>query len=116
MSGFDAARLDGAIHGKVRLAIMAYLSGAQSASFNMLKAAIGASDGNLSIHLRKLEEAGHVVIEKGYEGRKPTTTVILSEQGREAWIGYLNQLRQLLADQQVQQQAMDDGLLAPKSA
>lgn len=99
MSGFDAARLDDAIHGKVRLAIMAYLSGAQSASFTTLKAAIGASDGNLSIHLRKLEEAGHVVIEKGYEGRKPLTTVVLTGTGRAAWIGYLDELRRLVAQQ-----------------
>lgn len=100
MSGFDAARLDDAIHGKVRLSIMAYLSGAQTVGFTTLKAAIGASDGNLSIHLRKLEEAGHVVIEKGYEGRKPLTTIMLTEAGRQAWIAYLDELRRLLATAQ----------------
>jgi DNA-binding HxlR family transcriptional regulator len=99
MDGFDAASLDEAIHGKIRLAIMAYLSGAGSASFPALKAAVGASDGNLSVHLRKLEEAGHVVIEKAFEGKKPVTTVLLTESGRTAWIVYLDHLRQLLATQ-----------------
>lgn len=99
MSGFDAGRLDEAIHGKVRLAIMAYLSGAQSVTFPVLRAAIGASDGNLSVHLRRLEEAGHVVLEKAFDGRKPSTTIVLTGRGREAWIAYLDQLRQLLASQ-----------------
>ena len=97
MDGFDAASLDEAIHGKVRLAIMAYLSGAGSAAFAALKAATGTTDGNLSVHLRKLEDAGHVEIDKAFEGRKPVTTVHLTAGGREAWIAYLDQLRQLLA-------------------
>jgi DNA-binding transcriptional ArsR family regulator len=97
MSGFDAGQLDDVIHGKVRLAIMAFLSGAGAASFSALKSATGTSDGNLSIHLRKLEDAGHVCIEKGFDGRKPLTIVRLSDGGRQAWIAYLDQLRQLLA-------------------
>ena len=96
MDGFDAGRLDDAIHGKIRLAIMAYLSGAGSASFPILKAAIGASDGNLSVHLRKLEEAGHVTSTKAFDGLKPMTTLTLTDTGREAWIAYLDQLRLLL--------------------
>jgi DNA-binding transcriptional ArsR family regulator len=94
--GFDATRLDDVIHGKVRLAIMAFLSGAGSASFTALKAATKASDGNLSVHLRKLEDAGHVTIDKAFEGRKPVTTIHLTPAGREAWIGYLEALRRLL--------------------
>jgi DNA-binding MarR family transcriptional regulator len=96
MDGFDAANLDEAIHGKVRLAIMAYLSGAGSASFQALKKATSTSDGNLSVHMRKLEEAGHVEIDKAFEGRKPVTTIHLTPAGREAWISYLDQLRLLL--------------------
>jgi DNA-binding transcriptional ArsR family regulator len=99
MDGFDPAGLDDAIHGKVRLAIMAFLSGADSASFPALRAATGTTDGNLSVHLRKLEEAGHILIDKAFEGRKPVTTVHLSPSGREAWIGYLDQLALLLAAQ-----------------
>jgi DNA-binding transcriptional ArsR family regulator len=96
MDGFDAARLDDAIHGKMRLAIMAYLSGAEQASFTALRDAVGASDGNVSTHLRKLEEAGHVALDKRFEGRKPLTIVRMTEGGRAAWLAYLDQLRRLL--------------------
>jgi DNA-binding MarR family transcriptional regulator len=96
MDGFDIGGLDDAIHGKIRLAVMAYLSGAGSAAFPALKLAVGTSDGNLSVHVRKLEEAGHVAISKAFEGKKPVTTIHLTDAGREAWIAYLGQLQQLL--------------------
>jgi DNA-binding MarR family transcriptional regulator len=96
MENFNADQLDDAIHGKVRLGVMAYLSGAGSVSFPMLKAALGASDGNLSVHLRKLEAAGHIEIAKSFNGVKPLTTIALTDQGREAWIKYLEQLQLLL--------------------
>jgi DNA-binding HxlR family transcriptional regulator len=96
MDGFDAASLDDTIHGKVRLAIMAYLSGAGSAAFPAIKTAISTTDGNLSVHLRKLEEAGHVRVEKAFQGKKPMTTIHLTETGRAAWISYLDHLRILL--------------------
>ena len=57
---FDATSLDDTIHGKLRLGIMAYLSAVSSATFGELKDKTAASDGNLSVHLRKLEEAGYV--------------------------------------------------------
>lgn len=101
MDGFDAASLDEAIHGKVRLAVMAFLSGAGSASFPALKKATATSDGNLSVHLRKLEEAGHIRIDKAFDGKKPVTTVHLTAGGRDAWIAYLDQLRLLLASVQL---------------
>lgn len=93
---FDPKAIDDAIHGPVRLAVMAYLSGAGRASFGELKARAGVTDGNLSAHLRKLEEAGYVAIEKSFVDRRPLTTIILSEPGREAWIGYLDRMRALL--------------------
>ncbi|OYX75983.1 MAG: transcriptional regulator, partial [Brevundimonas sp. 32-68-21] len=55
---FDISRIDEVIHGRIRLGIMAYLSGAEAADFNTLKARLQTTDGNLSVHLRKLEEAG----------------------------------------------------------
>jgi DNA-binding transcriptional ArsR family regulator len=97
VDGFDADRLDDAIHGKVRLAIMAYLSGAEEASFAVIKAAVRTTDGNLSIHMRKLEEAGYLAVEKRFEGRKPLTTLRLTQEGRAAWIAYLDQIRRLIA-------------------
>jgi DNA-binding HxlR family transcriptional regulator len=70
---FDIGRIDDVIHGRVRLGIMAVLAGVDSADFNTLKARLQTTDGNLSVHLRKLEEAGFVAVEKSFEGRKPLT-------------------------------------------
>jgi DNA-binding HxlR family transcriptional regulator len=61
---FNITEIDDVIHGRLRLGVMAYLSGSGQAEFNELKAKLQASDGNLSVHLRKLEEAGYVEIEK----------------------------------------------------
>ncbi|MCW5724610.1 MAG: transcriptional regulator [Maricaulaceae bacterium] len=94
--GFDSGALDEIIHGKLRLGVMAYLSAVQSATFGELKDRTGATDGNLSVNLRKLEEAGYVTVEKRFVGRRPQTRAKLTAQGRKAWIAYLDQLRALL--------------------
>lgn len=104
MSAFDADKLDEVIHGKLRLSVMAYLASVEYATFSELKQKTGASDGNLSVHLRKLEEAGYVQIDKSFVGRKPQTRARLAPAGRKAWIGYLDQLRSLL-----EQEAHDRG-------
>ncbi|MFM8820738.1 MAG: winged helix-turn-helix domain-containing protein [Phenylobacterium sp.] len=93
---FDIERLDEVIHGRVRLGIMAYLAGAGAADFGELKARLSATDGNLSVHLRKLEEADYVSIEKTFSGRKPLTTVRITDGGRAAFAAYLEALRGLL--------------------
>jgi len=93
---FDIARIDDVIHGRVRLGIMAFLSGAESASFNELKTRLQVSDGNLSVHLRKLEDAGFVRIDKRFEGRKPLTAVQMTPSGREAFIAYLQAMTGLI--------------------
>lgn len=93
---FDAAALDDVIHSKLRLGIMAYLSGVQSATFGELKERTGATDGNLSVSLRKLEEAGYVAIDKRFVGRRPQTRASLTGEGRKAWLAYLDQMRGLL--------------------
>jgi DNA-binding HxlR family transcriptional regulator len=96
MSGFDITALDDVIHGRLRLGIMAYLSGAGVADFNELKAKLQASDGNLSVHLRKLEEAGYVAIAKSFQQRKPLTRVTLTDAGRTAFVAYLDAIEKLL--------------------
>jgi len=93
---FDASALDDVIHGKLRLGLMAYLSAVDSASFAELKARTNASDGNLSVNLRKLEEAGYVSINKQFVDRKPQTRAALTETGRKAWFAYLDQLKTLM--------------------
>ncbi|MBU1325651.1 MAG: transcriptional regulator [Alphaproteobacteria bacterium] len=87
---FDISRIDEVIHGRVRLGIMAYLSGAGSADFGELKTRLQTTDGNLSVHLRKLEEAGYVEVSKRFVGRKPLTEARLTEDGRRAFVKYLD--------------------------
>ncbi|MGJ3231701.1 MAG: winged helix-turn-helix domain-containing protein [Oceanicaulis sp.] len=96
MTDFDAAGLDDVIHSKLRLGVMAYLSGVKDASFAELKEKTGATDGNLSAQMRKLEEAGYVAIEKMFVGRKPHTRASLTKAGRTAWTAYLAQLEALI--------------------
>jgi DNA-binding HxlR family transcriptional regulator len=93
---FDIERIDEVIHGRLRLGIMAYLSTAETADFTALKTRLQATDGNLSVHLRKLEDAGYVAIEKQFVGRKPQTTVRLTEPGRTAFIVYLDAMARLV--------------------
>lgn len=93
---FDIERIDEVIHGRLRLGVMAYLSTAATADFNTLKARLQATDGNLSVHLRKLEDAGYVAIDKRFVGKKPQTTVTLTEDGRAAFICYLDAMARLV--------------------
>ena len=95
---FDIAGIDEVIHGRLRLGVMAYLAGAGAglADFNELKSRLQASDGNLSVHLRKLEEAGYVAIEKSFVGRKPLTRIRLTPEGRKAFVAYLDAIGRLV--------------------
>jgi DNA-binding MarR family transcriptional regulator len=92
---FDIGRIDEVIHGRLRLGIMAYLSGAGTADFNELKTRLQATDGNLSVHLRKLEEAGFVEVSKSFQDRKPLTRATMTEAGRNAFIAYLDAMSAL---------------------
>jgi len=96
MANPDVDDLDEVIHGRLRLGIMAYLASAGSASFTDLKRQTGATDGNLSAHLKKLEAAGYIAIDKRFEDRKPHTSAELTKTGREAWMGYLERLRAII--------------------
>ena len=87
---FDINRIDEVIHGRIRLGIMSYLSGADAADFNELKQKLQTTDGNLSVHLRKLEDAGFVTVTKSFQGRKPLTEAVMTEAGRDAFVAYLD--------------------------
>lgn len=95
-SYISADAIDDLIHGRVRLAAMAYISGAGEADFTSIKKAVDTSDGNMSVHLRKLEEAGYLNVTKGFNARKPQTIYALSDKGRQAWVQYLEQMRTLI--------------------
>lgn len=88
--------LDDTVHQRVRLGILAVLAEAGQADFGYLKQALDLTDGNLSRHLRVLEEAGYVSIEKGYENRKPRTWVKATRPGRKALADHLTALQQLI--------------------
>lgn len=94
---FDIGRIDEVIHGRVRLGIMAFLSGVESANFNELKARLQTTDGNLSVHLRKLEDAGFVAVTKRFDAKKPLTEASLTPAGRDAFTAYLDALSGLVA-------------------
>jgi DNA-binding MarR family transcriptional regulator len=96
MSGFDIGRIDDVIHGRLRLGIMAYLANAEVADFNELKSALQATQGNLSIHLRKLEDAGYIAIEKSFLARKPLTRARITAAGRRAFADYLKAIGALI--------------------
>ncbi len=96
MAAYDLGQIDDVIHGRIRLGIMAYLANAEVADFNELKRALTATQGNLSIHLRKLEDAGYVEIEKSFLARKPLTRARITEKGREAFAAYLEAMGKLI--------------------
>ena len=98
MAAFDIAKIDDVIHGRLRLGILAYLADAEVADFNELKAALQATQGNLSVHLRKLEDAGYIKIEKSFFARKPLTRVRLTPAGRKAFAGYLTAIAKLVGE------------------
>ncbi|MDF1504433.1 transcriptional regulator [Roseisolibacter sp. H3M3-2] len=91
-----APDLDQLIHERVRLGIVSALAVNESLSFTELKALLQASDGNLSVHARKLEDAGYVRCEKTFEGRVPRTDYRLTAEGRRALARYLDHMEALI--------------------
>ena len=96
MSHFDHSAIDELLQSRVRLAIVAFLASAGQADFSLLRDAIKTTDGNASVHLRKLEDAGYVAMEKRFANRKPQTTYALTERGRKALLDYVAHLESLL--------------------
>lgn len=88
--------LDRLIHERMRLAIVSSLAVNESLSFNELKRLLDTTDGNLSVHARRLEEAGYVACTKSFEGRMPRTEYRLSNEGRRALERYLAHMEALI--------------------
>lgn len=91
-------KIDDVIHGRVRLAIMVFLSNARRAKFTLLRNSLSITGGNLSVHLRRLENAGYVTLEKDFVDRKPRTTVIITDQGLKALSDYVVSIKALIED------------------
>ncbi len=88
--------LDRLIHERMRLGIVSALAANQSLTFNELKKLLKTTDGNLSVHARKLEDANYVGCTKSFEGRMPKTEYRLTEAGRRALEKYLNHMEALI--------------------
>jgi DNA-binding MarR family transcriptional regulator len=96
VAALDIGGIDEVIHGRIRLGIMTWLSNVEVADFTELKGVLAATQGNLSAHLRKLEEAGYVAIEKSFLARKPLTRIRLTAPGRVAFSAYLAALGKVI--------------------
>ena len=88
--------LDRLIHERVRLGIVSALAANASLSFNDLKSLLKTTDGNLSVHARKLEEAGYIACTKTFQGRMPKTDYTLTPAGRSALARYLDHMEALI--------------------
>lgn len=88
--------LDLMIHAPLRLAVMTILAGVREADFVFLRDSTGATDGNLSTHLQKLEEAKYVRVAKAFEDRKPKTRFTLTAVGRQAYADYIEALQEYI--------------------
>jgi len=89
-------QLDRVIHEKGRMAIMSLLAATPELSFTEMRDTLSMTDGNLSVHLKTLQEAGYVAVTKSYQDRKPLTTCTLTKTGREAFSIYINLLEQIV--------------------
>ena len=81
------------LHSELRLAIMSILISVESADFVYLREQTGATAGNLSVQIDKLQQVGYIAVEKGFNGKKPRTTCVITEQGVAAFTEYVDALR-----------------------
>ena len=93
---FNYHEIDDVIHSRIRTAIMAVLISVDEAEFTFIRDKINATDGNLSVHLRKLEENKYVSVVKEFVDRKPVTRYKLTQTGRKAFEDYIKKLESLI--------------------
>jgi DNA-binding HxlR family transcriptional regulator len=96
VSDFDYQLLDDVIHSRIRLAIISLLISVDEAEFNFVKEKVNATDGNLSVHIKKLEDAKYISVKKEFVDRKPRTAYSLTKTGRTAFELYITQLEKLI--------------------
>ncbi len=93
---FDYQKLDDTIHSRIRLVAMAVLMSVEEADFTFIRDAVKTTDGNLSVHLRKLEESGYIAVSKRFLERKPQSSYRLTDTGREAFARYVASLEKMI--------------------
>jgi DNA-binding MarR family transcriptional regulator len=89
-------QLDRVIHEKGRLAIMSMLAATPELSFTELRDALTMTDGNLTTHIRTLQEAGYISVTKSFQNRRPLTTCALTAAGKKAFTNYINLLEKII--------------------
>ena len=90
--------LDRVIHEKGRMALMSLLAASPELSFTELRDTLSMTDGNLSMHIRTLQEAGYIAVTKRFEDRRPLTTCSMTEAGRKAFSQYIDLLEQIVRE------------------
>jgi len=95
-AGNVSTELDKLIHERLRLGIISALAANETMSFGDLKNLLNTTDGNISVHARKLEDAGYLTCEKSFKGRTPLTEYKITNDGREALNKYLNHMEALI--------------------
>jgi len=95
-------QLDRVIHEKGRLAIMSMLAATLELSFTELRDTLAMTDGNLTTHIRTLQEAGYVSVAKTYQNNRPLTTCTLTAAGRKAFTEYINLLERIVQQNRLQ--------------
>ena len=89
-------QLDRVIHEKGRLAIMSMLAASPELSFTELREALGMTDGNLTTHIRTLQQSGYVSVTKSFQNNRPLTTCALTASGKKAFSKYIDLLEQII--------------------
>lgn len=96
MNNYDYQEIDDVIHSRIRTSLMAVLVSVDEADFNFLKEKVKATDGNLSVHLKKLEDAGYVSVQKIFVERKPVSRYKITSKGYKAFDSYIKKLESIV--------------------
>jgi DNA-binding MarR family transcriptional regulator len=89
-------QIDRVIHEKGRLAIMSMLAASPELSFTEMRDALGMTDGNITTHIRTLQEAGYLSVTKSFQNNRPLTTCAMTAAGKKAFTNYINLLEQII--------------------
>lgn len=96
MDNFDYQKIDDVLHSRIRTAIMAVLFTVEEAEFTYIKKKINATDGNLSVHLKKLEDNHYISVNKKFVERKPVSIYKITDKGRNAFEEYIKTLESII--------------------
>jgi DNA-binding MarR family transcriptional regulator len=99
MPDYDYHEIDDIIHSRIRTAVMAVLIAVDEAEFTFIRDKINATDGNLSVHLKKLEDNNYITVTKEFVNRKPVTRYKITKKGRKAFEDYIKKLEKIINKQ-----------------